>query len=60
MKKSWRASESNTSLVWTHWREEREKGFEEDIAIIVNPNPVGKFTTKIALQQNSVNFSCTL
>ena len=38
MKKSWRTSESNTSLVWTHWREEREKGFEEYIAIIVNPN----------------------
>ena len=38
MKKSWRTSKSNTSLVWTHWREGREKGFEEYIAIIVNPN----------------------
>ena len=34
MKRNWRTSKSNTSLAWKHWRKEREKRFEENIATI--------------------------
>ena len=59
IKKSWKASESNTSLAWIHWRTESEQEFEEEekvsILLLCNiwPSIGDKYSRTISMLQLS-------